>query len=135
MKTREHVIEAVLVVFAISFALSNVAHTEEKQLARGDTLYGLLQDCRVTKPGSDMELMNWVGCRSYISGLRDVLIANGNMVREDGAKALSICNVPSAPPVEAYIQVVVNWAEQHPEFYGKHKAWAMFALTDKWPCP
>lgn len=50
-------------------------------------------------------------------------------------KGFGICNTPKDLPLDAYIQVFVNWAQQHPENWARHKVWATFAFTEKWRCP
>jgi hypothetical protein len=51
-----------------------MAQTSSAQdLRRGDTVYGLLQDCQISEPKSELDIMNSIACRSYIAGLRDIM--------------------------------------------------------------
>jgi hypothetical protein len=100
------------------FALSS--QTSGAELKPGDTVYGLLQDCKIVRPQTDkdlltdMDLMHFAGCRSYIAGLRDALMVNAAAAQEGKPNLSAICNVPDSLPIDAYVQVFINWADNHP---------------------
>jgi len=83
------------------------AKSAEQKYAKGDTIFGLYRDCKIVEPKTNMETMNWVACRSYISGLRDGLLANGALRSNENVRAIGICGQPRDLPIEAYIQVFV----------------------------
>jgi len=53
---------------------------------------------------------------------------------ENIKSTLGMCGAPSGLPLDAYIQVFINWAQRRPEEWGHYKSFAATSLSEKWPC-
>lgn len=132
LKWRLKAIFVCLLLVYACFTTHN-AHSDEAKYAKGDTVLGLLEECRVTNPTVLKEMFGQIRCQGYIAGLRDALLAKGIVTY--GSQGFGVCNVPRNLPVDAFVQIFVNWAQKHPEEWSEHMSHAVTALVEQWPCP
>jgi hypothetical protein len=94
------------------------------------TVQGLYQQCKSEDVKTIDGQIDTVQCYSYISGVGDLLAAQG----ASGAKIMSIC-AKSTPSYGAMVQAFVNWAEAHPQEWGKNRLLGVVvALGRSWLC-
>jgi hypothetical protein len=126
----------IMLTFTLTSAFIGLYIEAQAQTIKPDTIHSLLADCQKTDPKTIPDALDHTHCRGYIAGIRDVLGLTGREIQGEKIgpeKVVGICGSPDLP-IDAYVQIFVNWALAHPENWGKHPLYAIFAFTEKWHC-